>query len=255
MLQPGSLFHYNNTGFSLAGRVIEVVSGRGYEEFVAEEIFAPLRMEQSFFFAEDVVTRPVAAGHSVSGGVEDNWVLPRSSFAAGQISSTASDMLTYGRFWLGDGVPLLSSAAMASMLTPTVEVGGALASEACGLSWFLSGAEGEPGGLRMCHGGSTNGQLSGFTVHRGVSPARSLVISVMTNGAKGRALCTELEAWIVERLLGAPAAAETLKPPLEFDLAEYEGVYSNVKSLSTVRVTADAAEGTLTLETAPNRRV
>ena len=72
---------------------------------------------------------------------------------------------------------------------------------------------------------------------------------------KGRALCTELEAWIVERLLGAPAAAETLKPPLEFDLAEYEGVYSNVKSLSTVRVTADVAEGTLTLETAPNRRV
>ena len=34
-----------------AGRVIEVVSGRGYEEFVAEEIFAPLRMSESFFFA------------------------------------------------------------------------------------------------------------------------------------------------------------------------------------------------------------
>ena len=41
---PGSLFHYNNTGFSLAGRVIEVVSGVSYEEFVEEEIFKPLGM-------------------------------------------------------------------------------------------------------------------------------------------------------------------------------------------------------------------
>ena len=48
----------------------------------------------------------------------------------------------YGRFMLGDGVPLLSSAAMHSMLTPTVSVSGAQnGSHSCGLSWFLRGGE------------------------------------------------------------------------------------------------------------------
>ena len=43
---------------------------------------------------------------------------------------------------LGDGVPLLSSAAMHSMLTPTVRVSGAQnGSHSCGLSWFLRGGE------------------------------------------------------------------------------------------------------------------
>ena len=255
---PGELFHYNNTGFSLAGRVIEVVSGRSYEDFVTEEIFAPLGMKESFFFPEDCLTHAVAVGHSLAGEVEDGWCLPRSSFPAGQISASAADMITYGRYWLGDGVPLLSSPAMTAMLTPTVAVGGALNSEACGLGWFLSGAEGEGrSGLVITHGGSTNGQFSGFSVHRGAgSPATALVVSVMTNGARGRVLCTELEAWIVDRLLGPAASSPvTLEPPLEFALSEYAGVYYNSRSLSMVTVTADEESGTLTLVAAPNSNI
>jgi hypothetical protein len=257
---PGTLFHYNNTGFSLAGRVIEVVSGCSYEDFVRDEIFGPLRMEESVFFAEEAITRPVAAGHSIHKRVEPGWTLPRVSFAAGQITSSAADMLIYGRFMLGDGVPLLSSEAMHMLLTPTVDVGGAQGgSHSCGLSWFLrGGSDGanssapEPD-LRICHGGATNGQLSGFALHRAGS--ESLIINVMTNGAKGRALCGEVEDWLVEQLVGEVPQPQPLELPLPFSLMDYVGVYANERSLSKVTVTADEKAGTLTLTTEPNAPV
>ena len=227
--------------------------GLSFEEFVTEEIFKPLRMTETVWFPEEAITRPVAAGHSPSGSVEDGWVLPRVSFPAGQITSSSSDMLLYGRFMLGDGVPLVSSEAFHSLLTPTISVGGAQGgSHSCGLSWFLRGEEGEGSGLRICHGGATNGQLSGFALHRGPT---GLVVNIMTNGAQGRALATEVEDWIVERLVGEVPKPPPLPLPLEFSLAQYQGVYANSRSLSRITVTADEEQGTLTLSVAPNAPV
>ena len=39
---PGQRYAYSNFGYSLLGRVIEKVSGKPYEEYVREEVFAPL---------------------------------------------------------------------------------------------------------------------------------------------------------------------------------------------------------------------
>src|SRR5207248_576745 len=44
---PMGLFSYNNVSLVVAGRVIEVVSGRPYREAVRELLFAPLRMARS----------------------------------------------------------------------------------------------------------------------------------------------------------------------------------------------------------------
>lgn len=47
----GALWSYNNAAFSLAGRVIEVVTGQPYERTMQELLFDPLGMEMTFFFA------------------------------------------------------------------------------------------------------------------------------------------------------------------------------------------------------------
>ena len=39
---PGSRYAYSNFGYSLLGRVIEKVSGKPYEQYVLDEVFAPL---------------------------------------------------------------------------------------------------------------------------------------------------------------------------------------------------------------------
>jgi CubicO group peptidase (beta-lactamase class C family) len=52
----GKFWSYNNSGFYIAGRVVEVVTGKPYEKVVQEMLFDPLGMKNSFFFAEDVLT-------------------------------------------------------------------------------------------------------------------------------------------------------------------------------------------------------
>eukprot|EP01051_Picozoa_sp_SAG22_P012507 SAG22_NODE_1307_length_4791_cov_29.482310_3_plen_360_part_00 len=163
LTQPGSVQHYNNTGFSLLGSVLEAAAGKSYEQIIEDEVFGPLGLSHSFFFPEDVLTRCVAAGHA-EGKVKDGWLLPRSSFPAGAICCSVRDLLRYGEFWLGDGKPLLSPAAFAAMQTTTV---GTDRSEfynaecTVGLGWFLS----EIAGRRVLfHGGATNGQVASLAV-------------------------------------------------------------------------------------------
>src|SRR5437660_1963106 len=42
--EPGSKWAYCNTGIDTLGRIIEVVSGRQYEDFLHDRIFKPLGM-------------------------------------------------------------------------------------------------------------------------------------------------------------------------------------------------------------------
>jgi CubicO group peptidase (beta-lactamase class C family) len=48
--EPGARWGYSNMGIAVLGRIIEVVSGKSYEEFIAERIFQPLGMKDSHFF-------------------------------------------------------------------------------------------------------------------------------------------------------------------------------------------------------------
>ena len=45
--EPGSKFHYSNSGYFLLGAIIEKVSGKTYEAFLKEAIFEPLGMKDT----------------------------------------------------------------------------------------------------------------------------------------------------------------------------------------------------------------
>lgn len=47
---PGERFLYSNGGFEALGRIIEVVSGQPYEEFIQQRVLRPLEMSDTFFF-------------------------------------------------------------------------------------------------------------------------------------------------------------------------------------------------------------
>jgi CubicO group peptidase (beta-lactamase class C family) len=51
--EPGTKFEYNNTGINAAGRIIEVVSGMPYTEFVQQHFFTPLGMKDTTFWPSE----------------------------------------------------------------------------------------------------------------------------------------------------------------------------------------------------------
>jgi CubicO group peptidase (beta-lactamase class C family) len=48
--EPGTKHLYSNMGIAMLGRMVEVLSGEKYEEFVASRILRPLGMKDPFFF-------------------------------------------------------------------------------------------------------------------------------------------------------------------------------------------------------------
>jgi CubicO group peptidase (beta-lactamase class C family) len=83
----GATVSYNNASLSLAGRVIEKVTGSTYERAISELVLEPLGLTSTWFFPNDIMTRRFAVGHNRhqdgTTTVARPWALPRSGNPAG----------------------------------------------------------------------------------------------------------------------------------------------------------------------------
>ena len=59
----GALFSYNNAGFYLAGRAIELITGQSFEAALGQLVLGPLGLTQSHLFPEEVMLQRFAVGH------------------------------------------------------------------------------------------------------------------------------------------------------------------------------------------------
>jgi CubicO group peptidase (beta-lactamase class C family) len=220
----GEVWSYNNSGFYMAGRVIEAITGRSYEASIEELVLNPLGMKETFFFPGDLMTYRFAVGHHEREGktvVARPWALPRATYPAGGITSTVHDLLIYAQFHMGDGVArdgnrVLQPDTVELMQSTQVSAGGA--TEHMGITWMLR----HVGGLRIVeHGGATNGQLSAFLM----VPERQLAIALLTNSETGAQLNGEITKWVLDQYC---RAADPEPPHLSFSteqLLEYTGHY------------------------------
>jgi CubicO group peptidase (beta-lactamase class C family) len=217
----GAVWSYNNSGFYISGRVVEVVSGKAFETAVRELVLGPLGMDGSLFFPGEVMTRRFAVGHLVREGepfVSRPWALPRNFAPAGGLASSAKDQVRYARFHLG-GVPggteILGEGPLRRMRRARVSGEG---DDEQGLAWMLSAV----GGLRfVAHGGDTNGQNSVFWM----VPEKDFAFVVLTNADRGDLVCKEVSRWVRREFLGVQEQEpEPMEVP-EAELEEYAGRY------------------------------
>lgn len=211
ILPLGSLWSYNNSGFWLAGRVIEIVTGKSLESAITGIIFRPLGMTNSFFFEADAITRRCAVGHVVGETgelvVARPWSTPRASHAAGGMLTTIADLMTYARFHLGDGraadgVRVLSTEALHSMRVPLFPGAGP---EWAGLGWVVREIVGH---RVLSHGGDWNGQETLLTL----VPDRGVAVATLANGGLARMANNAIAMWALRRYLGA---ADTEPVPVD----------------------------------------
>lgn len=71
--EPGTQFRYYSGGFAILGRIIEVVSGEPFEQFIKERIFDPLGMKDSFFFVPAEKQNRVASIYRLQDGKLNRW--------------------------------------------------------------------------------------------------------------------------------------------------------------------------------------
>ncbi|MEN3271454.1 MAG: hypothetical protein V7636_215 [Actinomycetota bacterium] len=233
---PGAYWSYNNAGFSVLGRVLEVVCGQTYETILRERLFEPAGMEHSVTSAEEALLFRAAAGHQIGPDglrLVKRWGLNRSAGPAGTIVASAADVIAFARIHLEDGHAILSPASVKAMQQEQVRFPGGEAG--IGLGWMVGDVE----GVRVVsHNGGTIGQAS-FLI---TVPDRQFAIALLTNGPSGGLVWQDI-AQHVGTELGLPTRASLLPSPPEtpstLDLSKYVGTYERRAVRTTMSLEND----------------
>jgi CubicO group peptidase (beta-lactamase class C family) len=126
LFEPGSRWQYSNTGSLVLGKVIEVVTGQTYYDYVRENVYKPAGMESTDCYELDEVNPNLAVGYakeySRQGIVFRNNLFEHvfRGGPQGGCYSTVGDMLKFSQA-LRVG-KLVSSENVALMLSPKPEL-------------------------------------------------------------------------------------------------------------------------------------
>jgi CubicO group peptidase (beta-lactamase class C family) len=128
---PGTKYEYANAGINTAGRIIEVVSGMSYEEFLQKRIFDPLGMKDTTFWPTEEQCKRIAKSYkpnAAKDGLEEMRIdqlryplsdRTRGPMPAGGLFSTARDVGRFCQMILNggtlDGKRYISEAALKVM--------------------------------------------------------------------------------------------------------------------------------------------
>jgi CubicO group peptidase (beta-lactamase class C family) len=114
--QPGEKYAYGNQGMNVAARVVEVVSGMPYEQFLQKRFFDPLEMAETTFWPTEAQVARLAGAYGPNkerngyarGGIgfltkplSDR--VHRFPEAGGGLFSTTHDVFRYGLMLANDG--------------------------------------------------------------------------------------------------------------------------------------------------------
>lgn len=116
--EPGSNFQHSNTGFDVAGAVIEKITGMDYFNYIRKHIYEPAGMTDTDSFDKDGPVENLAVGYTNMNPVDSNgtgygwentYMMPPTGTPAGGGYSTTTDMLRYEQALRG--YQLMSKAA------------------------------------------------------------------------------------------------------------------------------------------------
>ena len=231
--EPGAAEAYNNSGFFLAGLLVEKVSGKPYAEFVKEELFDRAGMRDSRYCDQGAVVPHRARGYELHGSElrRGGWIDHTWPFAAGSICSTVADLDAWNRALHGGRI--LGAAAYRELVAP-----GSLA-DGTPLSYAKGIATSDLAGRRALHHG---GAIPGFLSYVAWFPETRLSVAVLVN-TMGPVQPLDVVRAIAEVVHGkaAPRVARLDGKPSDY-AGEYRGVGGYGEEL-VMRVTVDSTGG------------
>ena len=248
----GATMSYCNSGFTLLGRLVEVLRGQTWDEVLRERLFVPLGLESAGTLPEEALLHAAATGHMVLPDQDEpivtpQWGIYRSTGPAGLIHCPARDVLAFARLHLDggttpDGTRVLSPESVAAMQEPQVEVPDpyTLGSH-WGLGWILMTWDGQ---RVYGHDGATLGQGAFLRI----LPDGDLTVSLCTNGGKHpRDLFEDLYRELFSEIGGVqmPRRPEPPAAPGTVDASRFVGRYAR----EGVEMTITEEEGGLVVRT------
>ncbi|MEU7863243.1 serine hydrolase domain-containing protein [Nonomuraea sp. NPDC049141] len=223
----GATQSYCNSGFTIAGRILEKLEGKRWDDVLREQIVEPLGLTHTWTLPEDVLRFRAAMGH-VDGRTAPVWGLMRSAGPAGLICSRPADVVAFARAHLEGGL----LADPRAMWEPQVDIPNPYAlGKQWGIGWILDEWDGHQ---VISHGGNTIGQHAMLWA----VPDTGTIVCVTANGGHSGAfthavateLFAELDGLTVPARLGPP------ETPVQVEVEGYAGVYERAGFRTTLTV-------------------
>ncbi len=200
--EPGSQWQYSNTGYVIAGLIVEKASGVPLLTFLGDHVFKPLGMQSVVDIDKGRLTEPDPTGYRrfALGPLRPapkegaGWL-----FAAGELAMTASDLARWNIGVLDQ--KLMKPASYRAMAAETLLNSGQSTRYGLGVRVIT-----EAGHRGLEHGG----EVSGFTAENVIYPDDRAAITVLTNqDAVGAA--AEMGRRILPIVFTAPSDADAPK--------------------------------------------
>jgi CubicO group peptidase (beta-lactamase class C family) len=196
---PGERSQYSNLGYGIIDYVIQRVSGKGYPDFMREEVFVPLGLTRM-----SVDIGPGLEDFTATRYAPDGRPIPFYDFdhpGGSAIFSSAHDLVRFGMFHLkndlDDQRPILTDDSIEQMHRPTaIEPDGS----GYGIGW--SSGTTEKGLRALSHGGG----MGGVSTTLRLLPEENAVVVVLCNSRGG------LTGPIEQEILAVLAPEKTKAP-------------------------------------------
>ena len=197
---PGTEHHYSNVGYSILGIIVEKVSGKGYEQFLRENLWLPAGMKKTGYLAPGHKPADLAVGYRNGKrwgtALDHPWMADGPGWhlrANGGVLSTVGDMHLWYKALQGNTI--LSEKARNQYFTPHVSETPDESGTHYAYGWVI---DNDPGLGRIIWHNGGNGVYNAFmgfapdakvcvvissNANDKISDDYSLVVSKMLNGA------------------------------------------------------------------------
>ena len=240
---PGEMWSYSNSGFVLAGRIIEKITGLPWHEALDTMLLRPLGVQTPVTLFDEAIRYRAAVGHvrnAETGSMETTSFgqMPFSNCPAGSQSfARVGDVLRFARLHLdgglaADGERLVPEDLIRSMQDHHVDQPLSL-TRGQGIGWFRLAIEPE---LLLAHVGETRGFFSLLIV----APDRRFALVCLTNAEQGLEADYELAFSVGSGLFGITAEVPGQRvagtSPTPDDLSPFAGTYRRLGAVIEVAV-------------------
>jgi len=233
LFPPGEMWSYNNAGFTVLGRLVEVLRGTTYDAALRRHLIEPLGITHAATGPYEAILFRAAVGHvqpaqDAPHEPATQWAICRSNIPAGSMfAMSARSLLRFARMQLEDGRAADGTQVLAPGTPARMQAREAVlpALGHYGDSWGLGFERFEtPDGAVVGHDGATIGQYAFLRM----VPDAGVAVALLTNGGSVAELYDDVVGHVLTELTGVRLPTPPTPPadPPPVDASAYVGTYS-----------------------------
>lgn len=222
--EPGEAPQYSNYGMSVAGYVVESMTGTPFNKYMEDNILRPLHMNNSSFSFNNKILGSLSKGYDFKNGVYKKVPMYGTTLApAGGLKTTADDMTKFMIAHLNNGTYDNTAILNKDTIEDMHKKHFPLDINIPGLCYGF--AENNISGVRVLgHGGDDYG----FNSLLYLIPGSNLGFFISTNGDTGANICANIANEFMKKYYPQSKSQTSMDNKVKFtkgNLKELEGVY------------------------------